>query len=234
MPRTAPADAATPEPANLSRRDALLRAAADVFAHRGYHGAGMRDIAAAWGAQPAAIYHYFPSKAALLEAICHFGITQFLDRLAAIQASDLAVETKVREAVRAHIEPLIEDRFYVQAFLFLRRELPDAARRPLDELSHRYEELWHALLVEGQTRGVIPKSLDRRISVLAILGMCNAVARWTRSAADSGLDPIATVFSQVLSYGLFGAPTSDTAAPARRATHRRKNPVKPAKPGDSR
>lgn len=223
MPRNPQATSALgAEPAHPSRRDALLRAAADVFARRGYHGAGMRDIASAWGAQPAAIYHYFPSKAALLEAICHYGFSQFLERLAAIQASDLAIETKVREAVRAHIEPLIEDRFYVNAFLYLRRELPDAARRPLDELSRRYEELWHALLVEGQTRGAIPKSLDRRIAVLAILGMCNAVARWSRSAADTGLDPIATVFSQVLSFGLFGAPAAKPASRIPRSAHRRK------------
>jgi len=188
------------------RRDELLRIAADVFAQRGYQGAGMREIAERCGVQPAALYYYFPSKATILEAICNYGATQFVERLAAIQATELAVEQKVEQAIRAHLEPLIDNRFYVHAFLFQRRELPSAVRRPLDALARNYEELWHALLVEGQTRGVISKDIDRKITVLAILGMCNAVARWSRVSGDLQLDAIASTFTRLISSGLFAVP----------------------------
>ena len=196
--------AGKPSTSQAQRRDEFLRAAADVFALRGYHGAGMREIADRCGVQPAALYYYFPSKASILEAICYYGITQFVERLAAIQAAALPVEDKVHQAVRAHLEPLLENRFYVHAFLFQRRELPAAVRRPLDSLARNYEDLWHALLVEGQTRGVIAREIDRKLTVLAILGMCNAVARWSGVAADQGLDAVATTFTHLISSGLFG------------------------------
>lgn len=163
----------------------------------------MREIAERCGVQPAALYYYFPSKAGILEAICYFAITQFVERLTAIQAAPISVEEKVRQAVRAHLEPLLENRFYVHAFLFQRRELPAAMRRPLDRLARDYEDLWHALLVEGQTVGVIAGDIDRKITVLAVLGMCNAVARWSSVAADAGLDAVAATFTRMIVSGLF-------------------------------
>jgi AcrR family transcriptional regulator len=205
MATATPRRRAVRESAHRSRRrEELLRLAAAVFAERGYHGASMREIADRWGVRQAAIYYYFPSKAKILEAICRYAITQFVERLAEIRTADLPIEEKVRRALRAHLEPLIEQRFYVHAFLYQRRELPRTARRPLDAQSHAYEALWDAILKEGQRRGVVPKSLERRIAVLAILGMCNTVARWSRAAAELGLDPVAETFTRVISFGLFG------------------------------
>jgi AcrR family transcriptional regulator len=47
-------------------RDRLLRAAADVFAERGYDGTRVADIAAAAGVSNGALYSHFASKAELL------------------------------------------------------------------------------------------------------------------------------------------------------------------------
>ena len=47
-------------------RERLLRAAADVFAARGYDGTRVADIAAAAGVSNGAMYAHFPSKAELL------------------------------------------------------------------------------------------------------------------------------------------------------------------------
>ncbi len=49
-------------------RDRLLRAAADVFAERGYDGTRVADIAAAAGVSNGALYAHFASKAELLVA----------------------------------------------------------------------------------------------------------------------------------------------------------------------
>src|ERR1700760_660480 len=49
-------------------RSRLLRAAADVFAARGYDGTRVADIAAAAGVSNSALYAHFGSKAGLLVA----------------------------------------------------------------------------------------------------------------------------------------------------------------------
>ena len=213
------------------RREELLHVAAAVFAERGYHRASMREIGERWNVRQAAIYYYFPSKAKILQAICEYAISQFLDRLAVIEASDLPAAQKVRLGVRAHIEPLIEQRFYVHAFLFQRRELPDEARLPLDAKARAYEALWDAILTEGQKEGTISSALDRRLAVLAILGMCNTVARWSRTAAEFGLDQVAESFTQLLSTGLFGAGVANAkhAKPAPVRSARSRKPAKAAR-----
>ena len=182
----------------------MLKIAAGVFVERGYHGASMRDIAARLGVRQAAIYYYFPSKTAILEALCREGITAFVERLGAIYAAPLSSAEKLTRAIRAHLEPLLEQRFYVHAFLYQRRELPKSVRRPLDAQAHAYEALWRALIEEGQRGGEIAKDLDPRLTTLAILGMCNTVARWSRPAAEFGLDRVAGEFARLVSHGLFG------------------------------
>lgn len=49
-----------------ARQNELARAAVQVFAERGYHGARMQDVADCAGVSKGSLYDYFPSKEALL------------------------------------------------------------------------------------------------------------------------------------------------------------------------
>lgn len=51
------------------RRRAVLDAARDVFARRGYHGAGIAEIAATCGCSEPILYRHFASKQALFAAV---------------------------------------------------------------------------------------------------------------------------------------------------------------------
>ncbi|GCE48641.1 TetR family transcriptional regulator [Thermosporothrix hazakensis] len=51
------------------RREQIIDAAMNVFAHKGYSRATNKDIALEAGITPGLIYHYFESKEALLQAI---------------------------------------------------------------------------------------------------------------------------------------------------------------------
>ena len=56
-------------PGEGGRRDEILDAAAQLFAERGYPGAGMDDIGAAVGITGPSVYKHFPAKEAILMAI---------------------------------------------------------------------------------------------------------------------------------------------------------------------
>ncbi|MHB8873932.1 MAG: TetR/AcrR family transcriptional regulator [Myxococcaceae bacterium] len=58
----------TQEQARDTRRD-ILDAALDLFAKDGFHGTSVREIARAVGVRESALYHHFPSKDAILEAL---------------------------------------------------------------------------------------------------------------------------------------------------------------------
>lgn len=50
-------------------RQAILDAALDLFADKGYFGTSLRDVAAAVGVRESALYNYFAGKEALFEAL---------------------------------------------------------------------------------------------------------------------------------------------------------------------
>jgi len=50
-------------------RQAILDAALDLFAEKGFFGTSLRDVAAAVGVRESALYNYFPGKDALFEAL---------------------------------------------------------------------------------------------------------------------------------------------------------------------
>jgi AcrR family transcriptional regulator len=158
-------------PRQNSRRTLVLDAAARLFAERGYHGTSIRDIAAAAGMTPAAIYSHFASKSGLLVAVYEAGV----GRIAA--ALDAALEKRARAgrleaACAAHLETLLEGGDYAQVVLRVwPKDVPEAAPR-LTRLRDDYEARFRRLVPDKHLR-------------LLLLGAMNAAPGWYRKGGDS-------------------------------------------------
>jgi AcrR family transcriptional regulator len=78
------------------RRDAIVAAAASLYAWRGFQGASVAELAKACGTSKALIYHYFPSKDDILYEV----MAAHLDDL--VDAADDAMQSgDARERLRA-------------------------------------------------------------------------------------------------------------------------------------
>ena len=55
------------------QRVAAIRAAASVFADKGFHGATTKDIATQLGIKQGSLYYYFKSKVEALHEVCLLG-----------------------------------------------------------------------------------------------------------------------------------------------------------------
>ena len=64
-----------------------LRAALEVFARHGYHGATIRSIAEAAGLSVPGLYHHYPSKQAILRAVADITMTEMLELSRAAEAA---------------------------------------------------------------------------------------------------------------------------------------------------
>jgi TetR/AcrR family transcriptional regulator, cholesterol catabolism regulator len=107
-----------------ARREQLLEVALDQFAEKGAAGTTIREIAQAAGITEGLIYHYFPSKKALLEAVVE---RYSLDREVATMFPAVA-HLPVREALAAIVQ-----RFYEvlqQNRTFVTMVFTDAHRDP--------------------------------------------------------------------------------------------------------
>src|SRR3979490_1633625 len=108
MPLNAVARRSDPPPA--PKRDAILRAATDVFAGRGFFNAQVADVARAAGVAAGTVYLYFRSKDDLLVSI--FGRTRgealAEGRRAVTEIRDPA--ERLRRLARLHLARLGRDR----------------------------------------------------------------------------------------------------------------------------
>jgi AcrR family transcriptional regulator len=130
--------------------DAILKAAAQVFARRGYAGATTNHIAERAGVSVGSLYEYFPSKDALLVALMEVhlaeGETVLQKAVVELGASGArALAASVRHVARATVQLHARDR-ELHRILFEEAPLPRRIRRLLVEIEARATERVGALL----------------------------------------------------------------------------------------
>ncbi|WP_026869234.1 TetR/AcrR family transcriptional regulator [Inquilinus limosus] len=84
-------------------RDLILEAALAAFAERGFHGAGMRDIAARAGVSQSLLHHHFGTKEALWNLVGERISADFLDYMAEAIAPDVPAAESVPRALRSYM-----------------------------------------------------------------------------------------------------------------------------------
>jgi TetR/AcrR family transcriptional repressor of uid operon len=138
----------------------LVRAATEVFAEKGYDGAGVAEIARRAGLSTGAIYSRFTGKAQLLsEAIASTGLGE-LDRLLA-RGEGAAAATDLLATVGSHLlDPgLATSRvLLLEAFVAARRD-PEVAEVLRGHLALRAEQLGQ-LVDESKAGGLVDPDLD--------------------------------------------------------------------------
>lgn len=177
-------------PANVNRRDALLRVCAKLFRDKGFHGTTVRDISAAAGMHSGSPFYHFRSKQAMLAAVMEQGLAEGLRRLEAVIALKVPAEEKFRRLMRAHLGTILEDgNDFIPVLLYEWRSLTPANRRRVIALKDRYDALWQpmveALAREGRVAG------DPRLARLLVLGAVNWAGQWYRRNGRLSLDAIA-------------------------------------------
>lgn len=147
-------------------RARLLRAAADVFAQRGYDGTRVADIAAAAGVSNGALYAHFGSKAELLVAAIRAHGRQLLAELFAADPERPITDLLVTVSRWLPRGGDASCRLIVEALVAARRD-QDVARPMRDYVGERAD--WISDLVRIGQRG---GELDPAVSPAAVAHFC--------------------------------------------------------------
>jgi AcrR family transcriptional regulator len=81
----------------------ILASIRQAFAEKGFDGASMQDLARAAEMSVGNFYRYFPSKAAIVEAMCGYDLAEIQGEFAEIQTSDQPM-LALRERILAHFD----------------------------------------------------------------------------------------------------------------------------------
>jgi AcrR family transcriptional regulator len=90
-----------PTPAAEERSLEILASLRQAFAEKGFDGASMQDLARAAGMSVGNFYRYFPSKAAIVQAMCGMDMSEIQKDFADVQQSDVPLQC-LRERIMTH------------------------------------------------------------------------------------------------------------------------------------
>src|SRR5881275_3783552 len=122
-----------------ARRTELTRAAARLFAQKGYHGTSIGDLAEALGVQKGSLYAHIESKQDLLYETMRDGAAAFHAALDAIP-DELPATEKIRLALRGHLRVVAEQLDVATVFVREWRYLQGERRGEIVAARRRYEE----------------------------------------------------------------------------------------------
>ena len=175
-----------------NRHVALLEAAAHVFRRNGYGITTMRDIAAASGMTPGAIYYHYPSKGDLLLAVYQEGVRRVTEAVdAALQkAKNADAWMRLQQAVCAHVQMMLavspDDAPYAGVFVQVQPyDFPPEHHGALIDLRNRYEDRIRELIAALP----LQRGVDRRLLRLNLIGALNHMPLGYR--ADGAKTPAA-------------------------------------------
>ncbi len=184
------------------RQDAVVRAAARVFAHRGYDQTTIQELAASIDLAAGGIYHYVGSKEQLLELICDQLMGPLLERARVLLAEAAEPDAQLRALVRLWVEHVTEHRDHMLVFQQERHVIERGARwRRIREDRKRFEQMLEGLIAPLHAAGRLGVA-DERLALAALLGMVNHTAQWYRPRGRLSPAEIADGYVDLL----FGAP----------------------------
>jgi AcrR family transcriptional regulator len=188
------------EPRTAAKRSEILRRAADLFRRKGFHGAGMREIARGLGMAPGALYYYFESKEDLLHSCHTITLDRLLQAAREIVASGDPADEKVRRLILAHLQAILGD--LGGGFLHLEfQSLPAPLLEEVLRGRDSYERIIRRLLRDGIRDGAF-RRIDPKLAALSLLGALNWTAVWWRPEGRTRVEDVAEGIASAFLKGI--------------------------------
>ena len=191
---------------------AILDAAAEMFARKGYEGTTIRDIADAVGMLAGSIYYYISSKEDLLFAVVdetHRDGRRLMEEPPISPDDPLEA---IRETVFRHVRFTAENVVRTAVFYDDFRYLAHERKAAIVEYRRSYELEVAALIGRGQAQGVFKTTVEPELAAVAMLGFLNSVHQWYRPGGQWTPDELADAYAELAVGSLVSS------APARRRT----------------
>ena len=181
-------------------RTRLLRAAADLFARKGFHATGMSDLEKATGLGRSSLYHYFSNKEEMLFEITTRYVRELIAIGEALLAEDQASEQRLRSFSRAVMRSVAEDLSELTVCFREMHSVTGENRQASLDLHRAYERVWARMLRAGSDHGDFQDT--DAITVKAVIGMHHYSYLWLRPDGNRSPEAIADSFCDLILSGL--------------------------------
>lgn len=174
-----------------ARPEEILDAALNEFTTRGFEAARMEDIAKAAGISKAAVYLYFPSKMALLEALIEAKVAPLAHQVRQLSEAGRATPMQaLRNLATLAVHRIADPAIFAvpRLVLGLAGRFPDIAEYYRTHVVEHARAALEALVRAGIAQGVF-RDVDPRAATRAMIGPLFFEALWTHVLrGESALD----------------------------------------------
>ena len=188
------------------QKRAAVRAAASVFAEKGFHGASTGDIAGRLGIKQGSLYYYFDSKEEALEEVCLYGLQSYVENMDAIAESGEPFEARLLAVVSNHLGRYREKNEALKVHNDERLYLPRERRRRLKALGSHYREQLETMIDHGKAEGAVRDSIDSHFMAQSVIGMCNGLGELIIRDAEIDVFALARKTTDLLLHGAVPIP----------------------------
>ena len=162
--------------AHGEKRNDILMHCAKLFDKVGYHKASMQMLADEVGLGKPTLYHYFPSKNAILFAMHDAHMSALLAGLDGEGGSDDLLG-RLRAACIDILRQIAEHPGYVRAFMDHYEDLEGKMRDHIRAQRNAYLQRVRGIIEQGIASGHF-RPCDPELTTLGFLGMCNWAYKW--------------------------------------------------------
>ena len=169
--------------------------ALELIVRHGYEALTMRQLAGAAGLQAGALYHYYPSKQALLSALMEAHLRGAAEAAAKL-SDDGGAPARLAAFARFHMLHGVSNR---QANHVANNELRSLSREnfaAVMKLRTAYEKKLRVILKDGAEAGLFVMQ-DAQVTAAALIAMLNEVVVWFREGGKFTLGETADIYGKM-------------------------------------
>jgi len=184
---------------------AVLETAAAMFNELGFDRTSMNSIAEKLGVTKPSLYHYYPSKDAILIACFKEAGVTFERRMLVVLQEDVTAYEQLLGVLRLYVKAMEWDVFRALV-LADERTLSKAGSNHVNKAKRRINTAVEKLITEAVADGDL-KVDNPRLASFAVFGIYNWMAVWRTKDWSSNGDEIEQAFENFILAGLGARPT---------------------------
>lgn len=182
------------------KRDAVLRAAAQLFNEFGYHATSLEMVAERLHVTKPTLYYYVRNKEEILFECVRLGLELLRTAIAEAAASGGTALDKLRAAM--HEYALIVTRDFGMCLIRVGEDpLASAARRKLRSLKAEIDHEFRELIEQGIAEGSLAPC-DPKLAAFTLAGALSWIGRWYDPRGPLGAEAVARQSTAILMNGL--------------------------------
>ncbi len=201
------------------RKAALLRAARDVFASKGYHDAKVDDIALAANVAKGTYYLYFKDKRSVLEELVD-GLFARLGAAILRVDVDQEVTAQVQHNIRAIVAVFFDDPALTRILLSYAAGLDPAFVRKIGSFYESARKMLREALVEGQRLGIVAPGDADSYATFTLGALKEILLETATKKRARGREEVVGELFRFLEGGYLRVPTAPDDAPPKKPARR--------------